>query len=146
MVENLRDPILFPNWVWVVAGVLLLLSVAVSVALLLAHRYLEEPLQLRALSQVRRERYERQLAQIESDAASRTVRDTHLALGALIRAAASERLRMNVESLSVGEVAALPVDWPALTEALRWCEAPSFGVGQADVATGIARARKVVEQ
>ncbi|MFT0761660.1 hypothetical protein VRY54_01145 [Actinomyces sp. F1_1611] len=143
----MREPILYPNWVWVLSVTLVVVSLAVTLALLVAYRrsQVRPELVLRSLDQRVRERYLRQIAEVE--AGHLGAREAHLALSALIRAAASERLRANVEAMTVAEVQA--VGWPALTEALRWCEPPSFGAVEPPaqlIETGLTLARRVVEQ
>ncbi len=157
MGDTLRDPILYPNWVWLTGTGLLLLALITGLSMFLAYRFsqVRESVALHSLSQVRRERYLRLLGEVYQDAADGrlTARQAHLAMSSLIRAAASERLKTNVESLTVGESAQMADRWPALVEALRWCETPSFGVGElkgvsavAVVQGGLERARVVIEQ
>ena len=157
MGDFLRDPILYPNWVWLLGTGLLLLSVATGVSLFLAYRFsqVREDIALHPLSQVRRERYMRLLEEVYRDTAGGklTGRQAHLAMSSLIRAAASERLKMNVEGLSVWEAQQLKDRWPAFVDALQWCERPSFGVDELEgpeevamVQGGLDRARAVIDQ
>lgn len=157
MAENLRDPILYPHWVWLLSAFLILVAIAVAAGLLLAYRYsvTRERVDLHPLSEVRRARYFRQIDEVQGDveAGRLSARQAHLALSAIIRASASEILRYDVESLTVQDAQVTFPQWPELVGALAWCETPSFGTSEAEgeariqqVAGGISYARQVVSR
>ncbi len=157
MGDLLRDPILYPNWVWLASTGLILVALITGASLLIAYRRsrVRETITLHSLSQVRRERYLRQLNEVYQGVLAGQLgsREAHLAMSALIRAAASERLKMNVESLSVWESEQLRERWPELVAALQWCQEPSFGLHEptgADaepwVLGGLAHAEAVVSR
>lgn len=147
---SLRDPILYPNWVWLTGAVLILVAVLWFVGALIGYLKSAAPAKsdLKSLSAARRARYERLIAGVESDfeQGELTPREAHLAMAALIRAAATERSGYNVESLTVDEVALYRADWPELGNALGWCEEPSFQAVEASrhIADGARWARVVV--
>lgn len=132
MPDGLRDPIAYPNWVWLLGAALIIAAALWVGALLLAYRFSAAPPHepVRRLSDARRERYRHLLDEIrgEYQAGELSTRDAHLALSALIRSAASERLATNVESVSVQDAHTRFGQWPLLAEALTWCEEPSFGL------------------
>ncbi len=151
MADNLRDPLLFPNWVWLLSVALLLIAVGVAAGLLVAYRFalVKTKVVLHPLNELRRERYLKQVAQVQLAAQSGDLdaRQVHLALSSIIRACASERLKRNVESVTVKDAGQLEDAWPVFVDALAWCERPSFGVDEPSdplVEIGMAKARAVI--
>lgn len=163
MAELLRDPVLYPNWVWTLGVGLIVVALSWGIGLLVAYLRSKvfQPAQIHSLNEVRRMRYERLLDEVEQDfaAGNLSARDAHLSISALIRAAASERMGTNVESVSVRMARESYGVWPLFADALAWCEEPSFGLGEAGVAgqamdassveaveNGLGFARQVVRQ
>lgn len=154
MGEALRDPIVYPNWVWIAGFGLVLAALVWGTGILLAYRHstVARHAPLRPLTEIRRQRYGRLLEEIREkrESNSLSARQTYLALNALIRAAASERLGADVESCSVQMVREKYSQWPLLVEALAWTERPSFGTAPDDeprsVEIGFDYAWQVIEQ
>lgn len=159
MAESLRDPVLYPHWVWLLGAGLMLVAVAWGVGLLIAYRrsQVSPKATLQSLNEVRRSRYQRLITEVETDflRGDIDVRAAHLSVAAIIRAAASERMNQNVESTSVGQARASYNRWPAFAEALAWAEQPSFGLEREDagasdqseaIRVGLQYARQVVGQ
>lgn len=128
--DPLRDPVTYPNWMWVL-GVVLILLVVVWVAALLRRWWRSEDRdvpELVTLSEAERRRY---LGLVDEIAHRRAdgdldARDLHLALAGLMRALGTRRTGRDLESATVEEVARLAPAWPQLVEVLRACEEPSF--------------------
>ena len=80
------------------------------------------------MGQLQRGRYNRHIAEVQEGFAAGhiTARDAHFALASLIRAAATEKTGLNIESQTSLEVAQNLPMWPLLTEALQWCENETF--------------------
>ena len=93
MQPELREPLVYSNWVWVLGAIIIVVAVAWQEGF--------------AAGQI-------------------TARDAHFALASLIRAAATEKTGLNIESQTSLEVAQNLPMWPLLTEALRWCENETF--------------------
>ena len=151
--DLLRLPVLFPNWVPLLGGLLLIVALTWGISLWFAHRHMREKerVVIHSLSETRRLRYRRLLQQVEAELAAGEIdaRAAHLSVAAIIRSAASERLKVNVESATVADARHYFGHWPSLVTALEWVEEPSFGTsGQANqsVARGIGQAKVVIEQ
>lgn len=130
MQPELRDPLVYSNWVWITGAILIVCALSWVLSLLIAYRVrpIEVPDRVTTLGQLQKERYTRQIHEIEGRFASGelTAKETHFALAALIRAAASEKTGVNVEALTTDEAAARFPTWPALARALAWCEDETF--------------------
>ncbi len=135
MNPSIRPPVYYPNWVWILGATLLLIAVTWVVILVIAYRTsrIEPDTHIGSLNQLRRARYRRQLNQLaeQFEAGEFTGRDVHLALTAIIKSAGSERLRVNIEYLTVQQAQQKYPHWHELGAALRWCETPSFGSHEA---------------
>ncbi|MFZ1381393.1 MAG: hypothetical protein WAS54_01230 [Scrofimicrobium sp.] len=149
MPPNLREPLTHSNWVWLLGAALLTLAILWVVGVYVSYRKsrVTTKFEVRSLSQVQRERYRRLIGDIEQDyrTGSISAREAHLALAALIRASATERTQMSVESATASEVRTLLPSWPLLADALDWCADGSFPLEVADerVERGIWLAREV---
>ena len=152
----LRDPLPYSNWVWLLGVFLIVASVTWGGSLLFAYRTHkvfkpEKVLELRALQ---RRRYQAKISQVrqEWEGGELDVRDAHFALASLIRAAATEKTRVNVEVLTAQEAAQAFPEWTTLSEALLWCEDQTFpaaseeSASEAKVARGLALAEAVIGQ
>lgn len=151
----LRDVLPYSNWVWILGGTAIVAAIAWVVSLAFAYRYSRsEPREmvweLRALQ---RRRYHSKIGEVQGEwtAGDMDVRDAHFALASLIRAAATEKTRVNVEALTAAEAAEQFPQWSVLSEALLWCEDQTFPAdekpeAQARVGRGIAFAKAVVDQ
>ena len=130
MQPELREPLVYSNWVWVLGAIIIVVAVAWSVTLIIVYRgsKVEKQGSVKTLGQLQRGRYNRHIAEVqEGFAAGRiTARDAHFALASLIRAAATEKTGLNIESQTSLEVAQNLPMWPLLTEALQWCENETF--------------------
>ena len=152
MEPPLREPLLYSNWVLILGIGLLVIVIVWVVGLLIAHRrsQVRPKVEVRTLSQAHRARYSRLIDEVATDYGDGTLtaREAHLSLATLIRAAATERLRINVESTTASEARRLIPGWPLLAQALEWCEDGSFPVGAASqkVDQGLDYARAVVFQ
>lgn len=150
MGPSLRDPLNYPNWVLMVGIGLIVVALVVAIGVGVAYlrSRVSAPNERMSLSQARRARYERLIEEVGTDYRHGALdsRGAHLALAAIIRAAASERLGQNVESLSVDEATKWYAHWPALAQSLQWCEIPSFHPGsEADeIDRGEVLAREVI--
>lgn len=152
----LRDPLPYSNWVWLLGAFLIVLSVTWGASLLFAYRthkvyQPEKVVELRALQ---RRRYQAKISQVQAEweGGQMDVRDAHFALASLIRAAATEKTRVNVEVLTAEEAAQTFPEWTTLNEALLWCEDQTFPAtpeetaSEARVARGLALAEAVIGQ
>lgn len=150
MEPSLREPVMYPNWVWVLGGALILFSLIWLLGLIIGYRSsrIRPSTDRTTLSAARRARYERLISEVEEgfENGELSVREAHLAVAAIIRAAATERTGNNIESLTVEEVGLYQQDWPELGQALAWCEEPSFAAIEEarHIADGAAWARVVV--
>ena len=150
MAPELRAPLTYSNWVWLLGALLIVVAVAwvVTVLVLYRMRLVAAKPRLKTLGQLQRDRYNRHIAQISSEfqAGELSARDAHFALAALIRAAATEKTGSNIESQTPTEVAANLEAWPALSAALKWCEDETFPAGATTekVERGVALAEEVV--
>lgn len=165
---GIRDPLTYPNWVWILGVVLVLGGIAVIALGIYVSKPRRRPRgpRVRSLSAARRTRYQNLLAEIQGNYASGAIdsQEAHLAIAALVRAVGTERTRQNVESLTVREAQARFPQWTAFLTALQWCETAVFegsqpglpGVARlaspgspqesASVQHGIALARAVIDQ
>lgn len=149
---DLRPPLQYSNWVWLLGAVLILLAVGWVVTLVILYRVrLARPSGVPAtLSGLQRRRYNRHIDEVEERFRDGTLcaREAHFALAALIRAAATERTGLNVESQTASETATNFPQWPRLATALAWCEDETFPADEAtrQVARGVALAREVVDR
>lgn len=151
-------PPVFHSW-WVLAlGVGLVLLVGIWVGAwvvrarmapkLRAELGMREPTLAEVDSEMR-SRYFAQLLEIKTryEAGKIDARDLHLSVAAVIRALGTERSGIDLEVLSVAEVARRFPSWPQIAVALRQCETPSFaGGGDQEIARTLDLARAVVGQ
>ncbi len=146
----LRNPWTFANWVWLLGAVMIAFALLWVVSLLVAYRValVEKRDPVRTLGQLQRARYNRQIAEVATDfgAGRMDSRGAHFALASLIRAAATEKTGVNVESQTAAEAAYYVPSWPLLARALDWCEDETFPVEGAtqQVEAGLELAREVV--
>lgn len=130
MQPELREPLVYSNWVWVLGAIIIVVAVAWSVTLIIVYRgsKVEKQGSVKTLGQLQRGRYNRHIAEVQEGFAAGqiTARDAHFALASLIRAAATEKTGLNIESQTSLEVAQNLPMLPLLTEALRWCENETF--------------------
>lgn len=152
MEPPLREPLLYSNWVLILGIALLVIAATWVVGLLVAYRRsrVRPKFEVRSLSQAHRARYSRLINEVGADYDSQalTAPEAHLALAAIIRAAATERTRTNFESVTASEAQILAPGWPVLADALAWCEDGSFPAGGASqrVEQGLSYAQTVVFQ
>lgn len=136
MAPNLRETLSHSNWVWILGVALLTAALLWIVGVYISYRKstVTTEFQVRTLSQVQRERYRRLIFEIDQQyrAGQISAREAHLALAAVIRASATERTRMNVESATASEVRQMIPSWPLLADALDWCADGSFPQDVAD--------------
>lgn len=128
--DTLRDPVTYPNWMWML-GVFLVLSVLVWVgAALWRWWHGEDPAapDLLTLSEAQRRRYLGLVDEIARRRAEGDLdeRDLHLALAGLMRALGTQRTGQDLESATVEEIRRLVPTWPRLVEVLEACEEASF--------------------
>ncbi|WP_099332372.1 hypothetical protein [Actinomyces minihominis] len=130
MAPQLRDPLVYSNWVWLLGTLLIVLALAWVITLLVLYRVrrVEKRIGVRTLGQLQRARYNRHIQEVLTDfeEGRRSARDSHFALASLVRAAASEKTGSNIESQTSAEVAAHLPSWPLLVSALEWCEDETF--------------------
>ncbi|WRS30976.1 hypothetical protein U6G28_04640 [Actinomycetaceae bacterium MB13-C1-2] len=149
MPPSLREPLTHSNWVWLLGVALLTVAILWVLGVYISYRKsrVMTKFEVRSLSQVQRERYRRLIGEVEQDYQTGAIsaREAHLALAALIRASATERTRMSVESATASEARTLLPSWPLLADALDWCADGSFPLEIADerVERGIWLAREV---
>lgn len=131
----LRDPLTYPNWMWMVAIILIVLAIAtIVVALGIANpKRRSRGEKVHPLTATRRRRYHGFLAEIEQRYTTGDLSEVEaqLALAALVRSAASERVRSDLEALTAAEAASRFPYWPSLQAALQWYEAQVFTGTQA---------------
>lgn len=151
----LRDALPYSNWVWLLGAVLIVAAVGwvVSLAFAYKHSTANRTQTIIELRELQRRRYHSKIVEVEEEWAQgqMDVRDAHFALASLIRAAATEKTRVNVESLTALEAAEQFPEWQALSESLLWCEDQTFPareLPQAEerVQRGIVAAKAVVDQ
>ena len=140
LIESLREPVIYPHWMWVL-GVALLLALLGWVAYSLWawwHSREGSVAHLQTISQARRARYHDYVNQIAQRRACGELdeRGTHLAVAGLMRALGTERSGRDLEVATVAEIRALVPTWPQLALVLEACETPSFVGERADGATG----------
>ena len=152
MEPPLRDPLLYSNWVLILGIALLVVAATWVIGLLVAYRRskVRPEFEVRSLSQAHRARYSRLIDEVSTNYGSGVLTgpEAHLALAAIIRAAATERTRINLESATASEARVLAPGWPILADALAWCEDGSFPAGAAAqrVDQGLGYAQAVVFQ
>lgn len=131
----LRDPLTYPNWMWMAAIILIVLAIAtIVVALGIANpKRRSRGEKVHPLTATRRRRYHGFLAEIEQRYATGDLSEVEaqLSLAALVRSAASERVRSDLEALTAAEAASRFPYWPSLQAALQWYEAQVFTGTQA---------------
>lgn len=131
----LRDPLTYPNWMWMMAVILIVLAVVTIVVALGAAnpKRRSRGVKVHPLTVTRRRRYHGFLAEIEQRHATGELSEaeTQLALAALVRSAASERTRSDLEALTAAEAALRFPYWSPLQAALQWYEAQVFTGAQA---------------
>lgn len=128
--DSLRDPVTYPNWMWVLGVVLAVLVVSWVVGCLV-HWWRSEETEAPALHSISRAERMRYLALVEEIRARRDggdydLRALHLALAGLMRALGTARTGRDLEVATVEEVEVLTPTWPQLAAVLRECERPSF--------------------
>ncbi|WP_022867362.1 hypothetical protein [Schaalia vaccimaxillae] len=133
--DQLRDPVIYPHWMWV-AGLILILAVIIWVTAMIRRWWRSDETrieELQTISQVRRDSYHCYVNDIEARHRSGELdsRDAHLAVAGLMRALGTERTGRDLEVATVAEVRQLLPMWPALADLLQACESPSFD-GNAD--------------
>lgn len=132
----LRNLLPHSHWVWILGLLLLLIATLWGVGLAAAYwrSRVQPDFKVRALSQVQRARYKRLITEVRSEYEGGLIdaRGAHLALAAIIRAAATERTRINLESSTAHEAIEKVPGWPVLPEALAWCADGSFPTSVAD--------------
>lgn len=140
----MRDPMLYPNWVWVGGALCLIVAVTWLIILGVAYRrsnknnvVLVEPLSKQYLA-----RYRTQMVGLHQQWQEGRIGidQVHLGLAAITRAAASERLGVNIENLTVQQVQDRYPDWTALVGALLWCQEPSFSAAPGSDDQAVANA------
>ena len=137
----LRDPVTYPNWMWVVGTILAVLALAWVAAVLWRWWRSEETdiPELVTISEAERRRYLGLIDQIarRRDDGDLDGRGVHLAIAGLMRALGTVRTGRDLEVATVSEIATLAPTWPELAAVLRECEQPSFrgGPGGSGVAT-----------
>lgn len=150
MEPGLRSPWTLANWVWILGAVMIVVALLWVVSLVVAYRValVERRDPVRTLGQLQRARYNRQIAEVAADfeLGKMDARGAHFALASLIRAAATEKTGVNVESQTAVEAAYYVPSWPLLARALEWCEDETFPVEGAtkQVEAGLELAREVV--
>lgn len=152
----LHDPITYANWVWILGAGLIAIALVWGASLLWAYRTsrVRPPETVWELRALQRRRYMRQISQVETEYADGMMSgvDCHFALASLIRAAATEKTRLNVETMTAKEAAERFPQWPGLSAALAWCEDHTFPATSgrtpdmdARVEYGVQLARAVVD-
>lgn len=150
--EALRGPVAYPNWMWIVGGLLALAAIAWIAFWVVRHvrGVLGPPPELVTLSQAERRRYLGLVEQIERRYRSGDLdlRGVHLALAGLMRALATVRTGRDLEVATVAEIDRLVPSWPQLGRILRECERASFAAapraGEADAERAFRLAREAV--
>lgn len=151
MEPGLREPLSHSNWVLILGIVLVVAAILWVAGVTLSYRKSRtfSDFRVRALGQVQRERYMRQIGEVQEQygTGELSAREAHLALAALIRASATERTRMNLESATALEAQQAIPSWPLLSDALQWCADGSFPTEVADqrVERGLHLATAVVQ-
>lgn len=133
----MRDPILYPNWVWLLGILLLVLAVAWVSILWVAYRRSNRAkiLAVATLSEQYRQLYSGQLTRLYEEYQQQQidVKQLCLYLAAITRAAASERLGTDIENLTVEQVQERYPEWTDLVGALIWCHDTSFTPKQSEI-------------
>ena len=128
--DYLRDPVIYPHWMWVAGAAILLLVVGWVAYSLWSwwHSRERTVTDLQSISDARRSRYYEFIDQIAQRNASGELdeRGTHLAVAGLMRALGTERSGRDLEVATVAEIRVLVPTWPQLAEVLEACEEPSF--------------------
>ena len=130
VINDLRDPVVYPHWMWV-AGLVVLLAVIAWIGLCLWRWWTSDETRvpdLQTITAARRARYHELASQIRDRRADGELDDrgTHLAIAGLMRALGTERTGRDLEVATVAEVRRLVPMWPQLADVLEACEAPSF--------------------
>lgn len=152
MPPDLRPPLAYSNWVWLLGTAMIVVAVAWVVTMVILYRVrLTKPkAAIRTLGQLQRRRYNRHIDEVRDQflSGNLTAREAHFALAALIRAAATEKTGSNIEAQTAREVAESLPQWPVLAISLRWCEDETFPAASATqrVEHGVALAREVVNR
>ena len=128
--EYLQDPVIYPNWMWVL-GVTLLAAVIGWIVYCLWRWWtsrIGEVMELQTITDARRKKYLRYIDQIADRYADADLdaRGVHLAIAGLMRALGTERSGRDLEVATVREVRELVPVWPGLADVLEACEVPSF--------------------
>lgn len=152
ILDGVREPVVYPEWMWVAGLILFLVIVAWIVACLVRwwKSDANRPRGLRDLSAEQRLAYRDNLVQIEANffAGEWNESEVHLAVAGLMRALGTERTGRNLESATVDEIRALVPMWPAYVHLMERCVEPSFS-GQPTrkwVSTLLESALKVIDQ
>ena len=152
ILDGVREPVVYPEWMWV-AGLILFLVIAAWIMACLVRWWKSDanrPRGLRDLSAEQRCAYRDNLVQIEANffAGEWNESEVHLAVAGLMRALGTERTGRNLESATVDEIRALVPMWPAYVHLMERCVEPSFS-GQPTrkwVSTLLESALKVIDQ
>lgn len=152
ILDGVREPVVYPEWMWV-AGLILFLIIVAWIVVCLVRWWKSDanrPRGLRDLSAEQRRAYRDNLVQIEVNfsAGEWNESEVHLAVAGLMRALGTERTGRNLESATVAEIRALVPMWPAYVHLMERCVEPSFS-GQPTrkwVSTLLESALKVIDQ
>ena len=144
--DTLRDPVSYPNWMWVV-GVVLALAAVVWVVAWVWRWWRSEasrPPELLTIDEGERRRYLGLIDEISerTSAGDLDRRGMNLAVAGLMRALGTQRTGRDLEVATVEEVAALVPTWPELIEVLRETARPSFE-GETPQAGSLANEERV---
>lgn len=127
-VTDLREPLNYPNWMWMTGTALLLLSFAWILwnlwRWLRSSRSHEKEALLIDLDEERRTLYRSLLDDIRArrSTAEYTDADTRLALAGVLRALATERSGLNLEAATSSEIRELLPHWPQLAQLVAECD------------------------
>ncbi len=128
--EYLQDPVMYPNWMWVL-GVTILVAVIGWIIYSLWRWWtsrIGEVMELQTITDARRKKYLTYIDQIADRYADGDLdaRGVHLALAGLMRALGTERTGRDLEDATVKELRTIVPVWPGLSDVLQACEIPSF--------------------
>lgn len=140
LIDQVRSPIIYPNWMWVV-GSLILLFIIVWIVFNIWRWWssdISSVPELQSLDAAQRERYHEFLTSIHEryEQGEWNEAGASLAVAGLMRALGTERSGRDLEVATAEEVRALVPMWPQLADLLARCEAPSFDGANASDVTG----------
>lgn len=151
IINELSDPIIYPNWMWV-AGVIILLMVILWVGFFVWRWWCSDegaPHQLLTLSDARRCAYRELLRDIRSqrDSGLFDENDVFFAVAALMRSLGTERVGRDIEVATTPEVRQLLPMWPKLAEVIEACERGGFSDSHVTLSVEdvLQRAEEVIE-